>query len=474
MDQQIAEVWGAILATVRQQWGEASYDLWLRGSQPVRLEGNTVVVRFPTELARDWVAWRHSPELRRLLRDRLGFECNLELVVGSEQPSGRARSSGAAGQEALPLEGPAAARPSRAAQNGHHTPGSGRVLDTMPGGALNPRYTFDTFVVGSTNRFPYAACLAVAERPAAVYNPLFIYGGVGLGKTHLMQAIGHYVRAAYPKLRVVYVSSETFTNDLVNALQRKSMVDFRNRYRSVDVLLIDDIQFVGGKESTQEEFFHTFNALHQSDKQIVISSDRPPREIATLELRLRSRFEQGLTTDIQPPEFETRMAILRKKAETDNLQISGEVLSYIAKNISSNIRELEGALIRIVAQSALHDTPITLEQTEKALRDLGVASGNRPLTIDWIQEVVASHFGLRADEMKTKKRTRSVAFPRHIAMYLAREMTDASLPRIGEEFGGRDHSTVIHACDKIKSELEVDPSLSAMLRELSERIQRRS
>ncbi|HEX6972716.1 MAG TPA: chromosomal replication initiator protein DnaA [Limnochordia bacterium] len=463
-------MWSDILDTVRQQWGDASYDLWLRGSQPVRLDGKTLVVRFPTELARDWVAWRHSAELRRMLQDRLGFECHLELIVGSGHDSAPAKSAPRSGQGSLPLEPAANGRGPRRALNGQPATVR-RVLEPAAGAPLNPRYTFDTFVVGSANRFAYAACLAVAERPAAVYNPLFIYGGVGLGKTHLMQAIGHYVRAAYPRLRVVYVSSETFTNDLVTAVQRRSMVDFRNKYRSVDILLIDDIQFVGGKESTQEEFFHTFNALHQSDKQIVLSSDRPPREISTLELRLRSRFEQGLTTDIQPPEFETRVAILRKKAETDDLRVPDEVLAFIAKNISSNIRELEGALIRIVAQSTLHNIPITLELAEKALRDLGVTAAARPITIERIQKLVAEHFGLRPEEMRTKKRTRSIAFARQVAMYLAREVTDASLPQIGEEFGGRDHSTVIHACDKIRAEIASDPALASTVRELTERLQ---
>jgi len=342
--------------------------------------------------------------------------------------------------------------------------------DRMMGAPLNPRYTFDSFVVGPSNRFAQAASLAVAEDPAGAYNPLFLYGGVGLGKTHLMQAIAHYVREHHRKLYVVYVSSETFTNDLINAQSRRSMSEFRKKYRSVDLLLIDDIQFVAGKEQTQEEFFHTFNALYEADKQIVISSDRPPKEIPTLEERLRSRFEWGLTTDIQPPDLETRVAILRKKASEEGLMLPNDVLLYIANEIQSNIRELEGALIRVVAFASLHGCDITLDVTIEALKDLLSARKTKTITIEAIQQAVAQHFGIKAEEMKSKKRTRSVAYPRQIAMYLARELTDASLPKIGEEFGGRDHSTVIHAYEKVKSEAEQDARLAHTLRELSEKL----
>ena len=325
---------------------------------------------------------------------------------------------------------------------------------------------FETFVVGNSNRFAHAASLAVAEAPAKAYNPLFIYGGVGLGKTHLMHAIGHYVLENNKNAKVVYVSSETFTNELINAIRDDKTVEFRNKYRNIDVLLIDDIQFVAGKERTQEEFFHTFNTLHEANKQIVISSDRPPKEIPTLEDRLRSRFEWGLITDIQAPDLETRIAILRKKAKLENLSIPNDVIVYIANKINTNIRELEGALIRVVAYSSLTGHKINLELAEEALKDIIPQNNKKTVTIELIQQVVAKHFNLKVEDMKTKKRTQAIAFPRQIAMYLCREMTDASLPKIGEEFGGRDHTTVIHAFDKIRKSLKTDPNLDMTIKKI--------
>jgi len=335
---------------------------------------------------------------------------------------------------------------------------------------LNPRYTFDSFVVGPSNRFAHAACLAVAEAPAEAYNPLFIYGGVGLGKTHLMQAIAQHSRMYHSHRRVVYVSSETFTNELINALQHKAMPAFRAKYRSVDILLIDDIQFIAGKESTQEEFFHTFNALFEVNKQIVISSDRPPREIPHLEERLRSRFEWGLAADVQPPDFETRTAIIRKKAEDEGLDVPQDVLLYIAQQAQSNIRELEGALTRVVAYARAIGRPVTVELAAEALKDLLAAQHPQPVSIAQIQQCVARYFGVRHTDLVSKSRSRNVAFPRQVAMYLARILTDMSLPAIGEEFGGRDHTTVLHACEKIKAQLATDPSLAATLKELHAQI----
>jgi chromosomal replication initiator protein len=345
-------------------------------------------------------------------------------------------------------------------------PSLSTAQDEVLPGILNPRYTFDTFVVGNSNRFAHAASLAVAEAPARAYNPLFIYGGVGLGKTHLMQAIGHYVLEQNPGSKVVYVTSEKFTNDLINAIGKKSMVEFRDRYRNIDVLLVDDIQFVAGKESTQEEFFHTFNALYEANKQIVMSSDRPPKEIPTLEERLRSRFEWGLTTDIQPPDLETRIAILRKKAASDSLEIPEEVLSYIANRVHSNIRELEGALNRVIAVASLSRRSISVEIAEEALKDIVGSVRQRQITIEMIQNAVANHYSIKAADMRSKKRTRAVTFPRQIAMYLARELTDSSLPRIGEEFGGRDHTTVLHAYEKIQRMLQKNPSLQKEISQL--------
>ena len=319
---------------------------------------------------------------------------------------------------------------------------------------LNPKYTFDTFVIGNSNRFAHAACVAVAESPDKAYNPLFLYGGVGLGKTHLMHAIGHHIMCQQEDPKVVYVSSEKFTNELINSIKNDKNEEFRNKYRNVDVLLIDDIQFIAGKEGTQEEFFHTFNALHEANKQIIISSDRPPKEIPTLEDRLRSRFEMGLITDIQPPDFETRIAILRKKAQLENINVPNEVMTHIAKYIKSNIRELEGALTRVVAYSSLTNKNISLELATEALKDIISSPKSEEITVNIIKEKVSEAFNIKMDDFNSKKRTRTIAYPRQIAMYICRELTDLSLPKIGSEFGGRDHTTVIHAHDKISKDIE--------------------
>lgn len=321
---------------------------------------------------------------------------------------------------------------------------------------LNTKNTFDTFVIGSGNRFAHAASLAVAEAPAKAYNPLFIYGGVGLGKTHLMHAIGHYVLEHNPSAKVVYLSSEKFTNEFINSIRDNKTEEFRNKYRKVDVLLIDDIQFLAGKESTQEEFFHTFNTLHEESKQIVISSDRQPKEIPTLEDRLRSRFEWGLITDIAPPDLETRIAILRKKAIADKLTVPNEVMLYIANQIDSNIRELEGALTRVVAYSSLVGETITPDVAARALKSIIQEGAPSSLNIGDIKRSVGEHYHIEIDEFASKKRTKTIAFPRQVAMYLSRELTDNSLPKIGDEFGGRDHTTVLHAHEKISSLLKED------------------
>lgn len=331
---------------------------------------------------------------------------------------------------------------------------------------LNPKYTFDTFVIGNSNRFAHAACVAVAESPAKAYNPLFLYGGVGLGKTHLMHAIGHHIMTQKKNPKVVYVSSEKFTNELINSIKDDRNEKFRNKYRNVDILLIDDIQFIAGKERTQEEFFHTFNSLHEANKQIIISSDRPPKEIPTLEDRLRSRFEMGLITDIQAPDFETRIAILRKKAQMENIDVPNDVTNYIAKNIKSNIRELEGALTRVIAYSSLTNRSISFELAIEALKDIMTNSKDEEITVNRIKEKVASVFNIKMDDFNSKKRTRSIAFPRQIAMYLTRELTELSLPKIGEEFGGRDHTTVIHAHDKIIKNLHSNEEIKGKIEKI--------
>lgn len=338
---------------------------------------------------------------------------------------------------------------------------------------LNPKYTFETFVVGATNRFAHAASLAVAEAPAKSYNPLFIYGGVGLGKTHLMHAIGHYVQEHHPTKKVIYLSSEKFTNEFINAIMDNKADSFRNKYRNVDILLVDDIQFLAGKEQTQEEFFHTFNTLHEENKQIIISSDRPPKEIPTLEDRLRSRFEWGLITDISPPDLETRIAILTKKAKAEGLtDITNDVMLYIANQIDTNIRELEGALVRVVAYSSLINQDIDIELATEALKDIIPNNQPKKITVKLIQELVGKKYDLTLDDFQSKKRTKAIAYPRQIAMYLTRELTDLSLPKIGQEFGGRDHTTVIHAHNKISELLEKDNQLKGEISELKNDIKK--
>ncbi len=337
--------------------------------------------------------------------------------------------------------------------------------------SLNPKYVFETFVTGNSNRFAHAAALAVAEAPAKVYNPFFMYGGVGLGKTHLMHAIGHRILEKNPNLRVLYISSEKFTNELINSIRDGNPESFRQKYRNIDVLLVDDIQFLSKKEHTQEEFFHTFNTLHNANKQIIISSDRPPREIQTLEDRLRSRFEWGLITDIQAPDLETRIAILRKKALLENLTVPNDVMLFIASRIDNNIRELEGALIRVMAYASVTNQVVTNELVSEALKDVFPHGKTKEITLELIQEIVSSYFKIKMEDLLAKKRTRNLAFPRQIAMYLSRELTDTSLPRIGELFGGRDHTTVIHAHDKIARERNEDNKLNNTIKELIKRIE---
>jgi chromosomal replication initiator protein len=334
---------------------------------------------------------------------------------------------------------------------------------------LNPRYTFDAFVIGNGNQFAHAACQAVAERPSKAYNPLFLYGGVGMGKTHLMQAIGHEIKRRQPQSSICYVSSEKFTNEMINSLRYDKMTSFRDKFRNVDVLLVDDIQFLAQKERTQEEFFHTFNALHESMKQIVIASDRPPKELAEIEDRLRSRFEWGLIADIQPPDLETKVAILQKKAEQEKVTLPTDVALYIASNIRSNVRELEGALIRLVAHSSLIGTNITLPYAQQVLKNF-IDSQQRKVTIEAIQKAVAEQFGLRLVEIKAKNNSRAIVYPRQIAMYLAKHLTEASLPEIGRQFGGKHHTTVLHSVEKIDEARKSDKDLNRLVNKLTEQL----
>ncbi|MGI6362716.1 MAG: chromosomal replication initiator protein DnaA [Bacillota bacterium] len=421
----IKNIWKKTLEIIEQRISGPSFETWLKDTEALSLINDNLLVTVPTDFVKEWLENRYSPLICDVLEEVTGMRLHVTFTVGT-----------------------AAKMPPFSRD------------DEISSAQLNPKYTFESFVIGNSNRFAHAAALAVAEAPAKAYNPLFIYGGVGLGKTHLMHAIGHFVHRHYPHFKVVYLSTEKFTNEFINSIRDNRTVDFRNKYRTVDVLLIDDIQFLAGKESTQEEFFHTFNALHENNKQIIVSSDRQPREIPTLEDRLRSRFEWGLITDIQPPDLETRAAILRKKAEIEQINISNENILLIANKIVTNIRELEGALTRIKAYSSLTGHPIDEALIEKTLKDLLPSPDEEPISIAKIQRVVADYFNLSIEDMKAKKRTNAVAHPRQIAMYLCRELTDLSLPKIGEEFGGRDHTTVMHAQDKIRSSIETNPSVA--------------
>lgn len=427
--------WAKIQNELMLRYDETSYNTWFRNLEVLNEDDHTIYLLTSSPFNGTVINRRNYPqEFQEIYSDLTGNYKNFAVVTS---------------------------------QDISHSPKTSPQEN--PGMKLNPRYTFDEFVVGASNRFAQAACVAVSEEPGKSYNPLFLYGGSGLGKTHLMQAIGHYILKKDPSKRVMYISSERFTNDFINSIKLGKGEEFRNYYRNnVDVLLIDDIQFLADKEQTQIEFFHTFNDLHQANKQIVISSDCPPREIKALEERLRSRFEWGLITDINDPDYETRVAILKKKAERDNKLISEEVYEFIAKNIKSNIRELEGALTRVVAYSSLVDRPIDIELCEEALMEILDKSLVRKVDSTYIREVVCKHFGVTEQELDSPKRMKSIAYPRQIAMYLIREMTDLSLPKIGEIFGGRDHSTVVHSCDKINKEIDTKESTRELIDAIKE------
>jgi chromosomal replication initiator protein len=429
MKSKLSEIWQEILDLLKSELDDHNYQTWVNAATPMAYHDGTLVITTLNDFTRDWLETRFSGLIRSHLEYKLNKNITLRFVTAD-------------GKENIPIS----------------------YNDSAP--ALNQKYTFDTFVIGNSNRLAHAAARAVAEAPSKAYNPLFLYGGVGLGKTHLMHAIGNYVLHSTNNMRVLYVSSETFTNEIIGSIRDDTAMDFRNKYRNVDILLVDDIQFLAGKERTQEEFFHTFNALYEANKQIIISSDRTPKEIPTLEDRLRSRFEWGLIADIQPPDLETRAAILQKKAQVENYSLPDDVIFFIASRIKSNIRELEGALLRLIAYGNLNNKEIDLELANEALKE--IFSGDRPrnITIPMIQKVVGQFFNLRLEDFKARRRTHSVAYPRQIAMYLARELTDNSLPKIGEEFGGRDHTTVIHACDKIKTEIANDSNFESTINEI--------
>ena len=433
------DLWTAVSDRLRGALNDTTYGTWFGDAEGRELSDDAFVLAVPNDFTREWIEGHFIELIHAAVRDATGHDRRVELSVEQER-----KFAGA-------------------------IPAPPKMQAT--GAGMNSKYTFDSFVIGSSNRFAHAAALAVAEAPAQAYNPLFIYGGTGLGKTHLLQAIGQYVGEHSGDLSVRYITSETFMNDFINSLRDKRIEGFKQRYRTYGLLLIDDIQFLEHKERIQEEFFHTFNSLYEAGRQIVISSDRPPREISTLEERLRSRFEWGLITDIQPPDLETRIAILRKKVKTDGIHVPDpQVLTFIAGRVSTNIRELEGALTRVVAFSSLTGRPMTVELAQDVLKDVFPQGEAPEVSIERIQATVSERFKLSRDELCGDRRSQNIVYPRQVAMYLSRELTDASLPKIGREFGGRDHTTVIHATSKIARMIREDRSVYNLVQELTARI----
>jgi chromosomal replication initiator protein len=442
-------LWEDVLSAIKPQMNDESYELWLKPVVPVSLETGHLVVQVPNLFFSNWMHDHYQSQIEKLLQDRLGEPVTLSFqIVERHEPAMPSRPAPGAGAPArVPLAQP--------------------LLDNH----LNSRYMFDTFVVGHSNRFAQAASQAVAKDPGKAYNPLFLYGGVGLGKTHLMHAIGHHMLKTNPRARVLYTTSEKFINEFIDSLRFEKMAQFRQKYRNLDCLLIDDIQFLVDKESSQEEFFYTFNTLYDSRKQIVISSDRPPKEIPTLQERLITRFEWGVVADIQAPDLETRIAILRAKAEAERLYVPEDVILFLASHVRSNIRELEGSLIRVVAHASLTAVPLTVDSANETLRDLiAREEASKPVSLERIQEVVARHYHVDIQDMKSRRRTDAIAFPRQIAMYLVRELTDFSTTHNGDAFGGKDHTTVMHATNKIKARLESDPFFAALINKITQEI----
>src|SRR5271156_6657828 len=458
--------WARILGALEKKVNRQSFDTWLKPTRFSHITGRMLFVRVPTPEFQH-IGDRYGDLIQEAI-DAFHLEFDdVSFVIPQEDPVAvRVREDG--GFAPMPSHSPGALRPANRNVGMPPAPQQAK-FDWATAAQLNPRYTFDAFVIGNGNQFARAASEAVAERPSKAYNPLFIYGGVGMGKTHLMHAIGHDVKKRQPQCSVCYVSSEKFTNEMINSLRYDKMTSFRDKFRNVDVLLVDDIQFLAQKERTQEEFFHTFNALHESMKQIVIASDRPPKELAEVEDRLRSRFEWGLIADIQPPDLETKVAILQKKAESEQTTLPNDVALYIASNIRSNVRELEGALIRLVAHSSLIGAKITLPYTQQVLKNF-IDSQARKVTIESIQKSVAEQFGLRLVEIKAKNNSRSIVYPRQIAMYLAKHLTEASLPEIGRQFGGKHHTTVLHSVDKIEEVRKGDKDLNRLINKLTEQL----
>jgi chromosomal replication initiator protein len=446
-------LWSDVSGRLRSALNDTTYGTWFAHTAGAELDDARFVLGVPNDFTRDWIEGHFLELIGAAIRDITGVARTIELRVMdiSAAPAAPAEQSSPAAPRIAPVE---------------------RLVPHRPeSGGFNAKYTFDSFVIGSSNRFAHAAALAVAEAPAQAYNPLFIYGSTGLGKTHLLQAIAQYVSEHSRDMSVRYVTSETFMNDFINSLRDKRIEGFKQRYRTYDLLLIDDVQFFEHKERIQEEFFHTFNSLYEAGSQIVMSSDRPPRDIATLEERLRSRFEWGLITDIQPPDLETRIAILRKKVKTDGIHVpEPEVLTFIAGRVSTNIRELEGALTRVVAFSSLTGRAMSVELSQDVLKDVFPMGEAAEVSIKRIQDLVAERFNMSLEELCGDKRSQNIVYPRQVAMYLSRELTDSSLPKIGKEFGGRDHTTVIHATSKIARLIREDRSVYNLVQELTARV----
>ncbi|MCM8781989.1 MAG: chromosomal replication initiator protein DnaA [Candidatus Omnitrophica bacterium] len=442
-------LWSKTLDIIRKDLSnDQIFTIWFDPIKFVSASADKIILEVPNKFFKGWLLDRYMNLINSSLAKASGRELNVEIVL---------KESG--NEEVLQKK---AAQEESKKEAKQFWPFARQTQDTAKEIGLNPKYTFESFVVGPSNRFAHAASLAVADSPAKAYNPLFIYGGVGLGKTHLMHSIGQRAIQKFPRSKILYISSEEFTNQLINAIQNRTTVKFREKYRNVDLLLIDDIHFIAGKESTQEEFFHTFNALYDAHKQIVVSSDRSPKEIPSMEERLVSRFEWGLVTDIQPPDFETRIAILKKKSEQETILLPDDLFYFLADKIKTNIRELEGALIRVVAYAKLVGEEVSVNMAKEVLKDM-ILEGEKKVTIDLIQKKVSEYFDIKLSDMKSKKRNKTVAYPRQIAMYLSRRLTDYSLPEIGGFFGGRDHATVIHAYEKIDNELKVRSGLKDLI-----------
>lgn len=442
---EIKELWNKILEIIKEELSPQVYNSWFSQTKVVKFEDNELILSAPGDFCKEWLEKHYAGFIKDILKRTLGSDDNLIIKFKTDDQK---------------FSTPVPSTP--------HLEKKIKKSENMIKNDnlnLNPRYTFDSFVIGNDNRFAHAACLAVAQSPAKAYNPLFVYGVVGVGKTHLMQAIGNYIIQHNPKAKVLYISSEKFTNELINSIKDDRTVAFRDKYRNVDILLIDDIQFLAGKERTQEEFFHTFNTLYESNKQIAITSDCPPKDITTLEERLRSRFEWGLTTDIQPPDLETRIAILRKKAQAENLNVPAEVIAFIAEKISSNIRQLEGALTKLVAFSTFNKKELSVSLAQNILKDI-IPLENKKISIDQIQKSVADYYTIKVNSLLSKKRTKDVVLARQVAVYLSRELTDLSLTSIGGAFGGKDHTTIIHSCNKIKNKIKKDNNFKGIINNL--------